>query len=163
MNFSIQLFRQNGFEIYEGVHRSRTRYLIVEINHVGVCQSEWTACVSLQRKTLQSKEVLKVTFKLYTLASDKCIEKLKFKTISRNLRGYLKNHWTKYRLVCTQINAFFMLNPNIAMKIWISIKSWKNLKFWPVFCTRQPRGEGYLPHVYTSMKFFKAFHSAFQE
>ena len=50
------------------------------------------------------------------------------KLFSQNLRGYLKNYWTKYRLFCSQINAFFMLNPNMAMKIWISKKNEKSLK-----------------------------------
>ena len=29
--------------------------------------------------------------------------------------GYLKNHWTKHRLVCTHFDAFSMLNPNMDM------------------------------------------------
>ena len=37
-----------------------------------------------------------------------------------NSGGYCKNHWTKYRLACTHLNAFFMQNLNVAMKIWIS-------------------------------------------
>ncbi len=31
----------------------------------------------------------------------------------QNLIGYLKNHWTKHRLVCTHSNAFFMTIPNM--------------------------------------------------
>ena len=30
---------------------------------------------------------------------------------------YFKNHCNNTRLVCTHLNAFFMLNPNMAMKI----------------------------------------------
>ena len=43
--------------------------------------------------------------------------------------GYLKNHLTNTRLVCTH-SAFFMLNPNMAKKVWfqkILKKSWKIL------------------------------------
>ena len=36
----------------------------------------------------------------------------------KNIRGYLENLWTNTRLVCTHLNAFFILNPNIVMKIW---------------------------------------------
>ena len=36
---------------------------------------------------------------------------------SSNLRGYLKNHWTNTRLVCTHLNIFFMLNWYMAMEI----------------------------------------------
>ena len=42
----------------------------------------------------------------------------------------LKNHCTNTRLVCTHLNAFFMLNPNMAIRNWISTffyKSSKNL------------------------------------
>ena len=35
------------------------------------------------------------------------------------IRCYIKNHWTNTRLVCTQINAIFMWNPNMVMKIGI--------------------------------------------
>ena len=71
-----------------------------------------------------------------------CVRKSwNLKLFSHNCRGYFKNHWTKYRLVCTQMNAFFMLNPNMAMKIWISKIFEKVGKFWPVVCTRHPCGE----------------------
>ncbi len=30
-----------------------------------------------------------------------------------NIIEYLKNHWTKYRLVCTHFDAFHMLSPNM--------------------------------------------------
>ncbi len=30
--------------------------------------------------------------------------------------GYLKNHWTKHRLVCTHFDSFFMLIPNMVTK-----------------------------------------------
>ena len=39
--------------------------------------------------------------------------------LSQNWLGYLKNHWTNTRLVCTLLNAFFMLNPSTAMTVWI--------------------------------------------
>ncbi len=32
-----------------------------------------------------------------------------------NITGYLKNHWTKHRLVCIHCDAFFTLIPNIDM------------------------------------------------
>ena len=34
--------------------------------------------------------------------------------------NFFKNYWTNTRLVCTHSNAFFTLNPNMAMTIWIS-------------------------------------------
>ncbi len=30
-----------------------------------------------------------------------------------NTTGFLKNHWTKHRLVCTHFDAFSMLIPNM--------------------------------------------------
>ncbi len=33
--------------------------------------------------------------------------------IYENITGYLKNHWTKHRLVCTHSDAFSMLMPNM--------------------------------------------------
>ena len=38
--------------------------------------------------------------------------------ISQNHRGYLRKQLTNTRLVCTHLNTFFMLNPNVAMTIW---------------------------------------------
>ncbi len=35
--------------------------------------------------------------------------------VDENIAGYLKNHWTKHRLVCTLSDTFFMLMPNIGM------------------------------------------------
>ncbi len=37
--------------------------------------------------------------------------------IYENLTGYLKNRYTKHRLVCTHSEAFFMLILNIGMSI----------------------------------------------
>ena len=45
--------------------------------------------------------------------------------------SYLINRCTKYRLVCTHLNVFFMLHPNMAMKIWV-LKFFK--KCWKKFC-----------------------------
>ena len=42
------------------------------------------------------------------------VQKLKFE-FSQNTTGYLKNHWTNTRLVCTHLNAFLMLNSNMVM------------------------------------------------
>ncbi len=33
--------------------------------------------------------------------------------VYENITDYLKNHWTKHRLVCTHSDAFFMLIPNM--------------------------------------------------
>ena len=33
--------------------------------------------------------------------------------VYENITSYLKNHWTKYRLVCTHFNAFSMLILNM--------------------------------------------------
>ena len=57
---------------------------------------------------------------VYTLATDLCKERWNFKLFSQNSRGNLKNHCTSTRLVCTYFYAFCTLNPNMAMKIWIS-------------------------------------------
>ena len=35
--------------------------------------------------------------------------------VHENITGYLKNHWTKHRLVCTHFNAFSMLIPNMGI------------------------------------------------
>ena len=51
----------------------------------------------------------------------------------------LKNHWTNTRLVCTHLNAFFMLNPNMAMTIWILKFFDKFGQNWNIVCTRHPR------------------------
>ena len=42
------------------------------------------------------------------------------KIVSQSSWCYLKNHCINTRLVCTHLNAFYMLNPNITMKVWIS-------------------------------------------
>ena len=45
--------------------------------------------------------------------------------------GNLKNHWTKHRLVCTHLDAFFMLIPNMGIIFYnfdIFGKKWQNLK-----------------------------------
>ena len=47
------------------------------------------------------------------------------------LGGYLKNHWTNARLVCTHLKALAKLNPNMAMKIYESLKLF--FKF-EIFC-----------------------------
>ena len=41
-----------------------------------------------------------------------------FTIFSKNPRRHLKNYWTNTKLVCTHLNAFFMLNQNMAMKIF---------------------------------------------
>ena len=47
-----------------------------------------------------------------------CVGKLKLQIFSENCKWYLKNHWTYTMHVCTHLNAFFMLNLNMARKIW---------------------------------------------
>ena len=42
---------------------------------------------------------------------------LRFKGLSQD-RGY--HHWTNTGLVCTHLNTFVLLNPNMIMTIWIS-------------------------------------------
>ena len=62
----------------------------------------------------------------------------------------IKNYWTNIRLVCTHLNAFFNLNPNMAIKIWILNfvrKSWKHFekvekKKWFVVFIWHPHKEG---------------------
>ena len=41
---------------------------------------------------------------------------LNLRILSQTHQGYLKNHCTNTRLVCTHLNALFMLNPNMVMK-----------------------------------------------
>ncbi len=36
-------------------------------------------------------------------------------TFYENTIGYLKNHWTKYRLASIHFDAFYMLVPNLGM------------------------------------------------
>ena len=36
--------------------------------------------------------------------------------MSETNKGYLKNHCTNIRFVCTHLNELFMLNPNMSMK-----------------------------------------------
>ena len=42
--------------------------------------------------------------------------------VHENTTSYLKNHWTKHRLVCTHFDAFFMLIPNMDMKVKKGLK-----------------------------------------
>ena len=79
---------------------------------------------------------------LYMLVTELCRKKLKFETIFSYFKGYLKNHCTNTRLVCTHLNAFCMLNSNMALKIRITNFFEKNEKFRPIVCTRHPCGEG---------------------
>ena len=39
------------------------------------------------------------------------------KLFLKNSSGHLKNHCTDTKLVCTHFNAFFMLKPNMVMKV----------------------------------------------
>ena len=58
-----------------------------------------------------------------------------FTLFSQNWRSNIKNCWTITRLVCTNLNAFCMLNPNMVMKFWIwtcclhSTFIWRGFKF----------------------------------
>ena len=54
----------------------------------------------------------------------------------KNPWGYLKNPWTDTRLVCPHLNAFFMLNPNMALKIWSL--TFLNKKYVNLVCRLQP-------------------------
>ena len=51
-------------------------------------------------------------------------------------KGNLRIHCTNIRHVCTYLNAFFMLNPNKAMKISILIFCESIQKFWLVIYSR---------------------------
>ena len=67
------------------------------------------------------------------------------KPFSQNSGCYFKNHWTNTRLVCTHLNAFFMLNSNIGKKNLKFNIFWKKKigRIWPVVCcTRLSHGEG---------------------
>ena len=61
---------------------------------------------------------------IYTLARTTHTKSWNLKLVSRNSKGYLKNHCTNTRLVCTHLNAFFMLNPKKAMNFENFWKSW---------------------------------------
>ena len=75
-------------------------------------------------------------------ATDLCIERVTIWNHFLKIQGdYLKNHWTNTRLVCTHLDAFSMLNPSIAMKhLVLTNFEKKNVKFWPVICTRHKEG-----------------------
>ena len=62
---------------------------------------------------------------LHTTCSFCKKKKLKFDFFFQNLRYYLKNHCTNTRLVCICLNAFFMLNPNMAIKIFNFLKKFE--------------------------------------
>ncbi len=49
---------------------------------------------------------------------------------------YLKNHWSKHRLVCTHFDAFFILIPNMAMKSINFVIFFKILIFCNIFCAK---------------------------
>ena len=51
-----------------------------------------------------------------------------------NSRSCFKNELTNTRSVSTHRMHFFMMNPNIAMKIWILKTFFKNWQFQPVVC-----------------------------
>ena len=58
------------------------------------------------------------------LAIQFCVRKYwNLKPICTNWRDTFKNYCTDTGLVCTYFNVFVVLNPNMAMKIWISIFS----------------------------------------
>ena len=42
--------------------------------------------------------------------------------VNENITGYLKNHLTKHRFVCTRFDAIYMLNSNMGMKCYIFVK-----------------------------------------
>ena len=78
---------------------------------------------------LDGKVYPRSTYHAYMLATISVgkVENLPF--FSQNhTSGYLKNHWTNTRLVCTHLNPFFMLNPNMTIKIWILKFFEKSLK-----------------------------------
>ena len=52
------------------------------------------------------------------------------KHFSQNSRGHVKNHFTNARLICTPLNSFFVLNTNMAMKIWMLKFFWRSLKIY---------------------------------
>ena len=63
------------------------------------------------------------------------------KIYSQNLRAlskftsYLKNHLTNTRLVCTYLNPFFKLNPNVAKNLNVENFREKNGNLWLVDCS----------------------------
>ena len=73
-----------------------------------------------------------VLYILATMSTQKC---LKLTIFSPHSKCYLTNHCTKTRLVCTHLNVFIMLNPNMTIKIWFSKFFqiiWKN---WALVCS----------------------------
>ena len=53
---------------------------------------------------------------------------MKFAMFSSNFEGYLKDHWTITRVVCTHLNEFLMLNSNMTSKIENFEFFWKSSK-----------------------------------
>ncbi len=71
--------------------------------------------------------------------------------VYENFIGYLKNHWTKHRHVCTCFNAFSMLIPHMDMKCNIS-DIFENLwKIWGVESTRHPPWTAWRELYFTSV------------
>ena len=60
----------------------------------------------------------------------KCRKTCILRKFSQNPLGYHKNPCTNTRLVCTHLNPFFLLNPNMVMKSWI-LNIFKQV--WKVF------------------------------
>ena len=77
-------------------------HLASKLGHDKVCQVLLQAGADVQAADILSTIIL-ILSTLFTV--ENFIQSL----ISR---GYFKNHWTNTRLVCTHLNAFFMLNPN---------------------------------------------------
>ena len=53
----------------------------------------------------------------------------KFTIFSQNHTGYLKKYCTNTRLVCTNLNEVFKVNPKYGNKMW-TLKIYKKLKYF---------------------------------
>ena len=72
---------------------------------------------------------------LHSAQQFKCAKIWNSKIFYHNRTCYLENHCTNTRLVCTHLNAFFMLNPNMVMTIWILKFFWQKVEnLIPVVC-----------------------------
>ena len=65
---------------------------------------------------LRSKYIDRLHLMLCMLTRD-FVQNTSDVTFSQNYSNFCKNHWTNTRLICAHFNAFFMLSPNIILKL----------------------------------------------
>ena len=87
---------------------------------------------------LQCHYLLTSVFAIFSRQHAKYFSDIFFKIL-----GYLKNTWTNFSLICTYLNAFLMLKPNMVMKIWIEKKMKCCLLLTPTWRVKYTRHGSY--------------------